>query len=93
MGVRQLNERNDVVTRRDEVRVRRRAVMRVGLVVLMITSATACIFEKSDYKGGGRLDKGATAKTAEQPEPTAPTTQPTDASTEPQNPLFDAAVE
>ena len=51
------------------VAVRRRIAMRFGLagVVLLslVMGATACIFEKSDYKGGGRLDKGATASTAD----------------------------
>ena len=34
-------------------------------LVIVAASATACIFDQSDYKGGGRLDKGATAKPAE----------------------------
>ena len=51
------------------VAVRRRIAKRFGLAGLALLSlvlgATACIFEKSDYQGGGRLDKGATANTAE----------------------------
>jgi hypothetical protein len=45
--------------------------MRVGLLAIVAASATACIFDQSDYKGGGRIDKGATAKP---PDSTAPTT-------------------
>jgi hypothetical protein len=59
------------------VHERRRIVMRVGFAALFIVSATACIFDKGgDYQGGGRLDRGATAKTAE-PEPTVTDTVPT----------------
>jgi hypothetical protein len=43
---------------------RRRVTVRLGLVALLAACATACIFEKGDYQGGGRLDKGATANTA-----------------------------
>lgn len=46
------------------IKARRRIAMRVGLLSIVTLSATACIFDKSDYKGGGRLDKGATAATA-----------------------------
>lgn len=100
MGVRQLNEQNEpcsnaMVARRDQVRARRRIGMRVGFVVLVLASATACIFDKGgDYKGGGRIDKGAAAKTAE-PEPTTTdTTQPTDdAATPPLNPFGDGATD
>jgi hypothetical protein len=67
---------NEPASRVEQVRSRRRIVMRVGLLVIVAASATACIFDQSDYKGGGRLDKGATAKV---PEPTAtPTTSGTD---------------
>jgi hypothetical protein len=45
--------------------------MRVGFLAIVAVSATACIFDQSDYKGGGRIDKGATAKP---PDSTAPTT-------------------
>ena len=69
-------------TRLDEVRSRRRIVMRVGLLVILAASATACIFDQSDYKGGGRLDKGATAKTAEPPVPTATSTDKFDAASD-----------
>jgi len=61
----------DLRSRVERVRARRRIVMRLGLLVIVDASATACIFDQSDYKGGGRLDKGATAKTAEPPVPTA----------------------
>jgi hypothetical protein len=60
-----------------QVLSRRRIVMRAGLAVIVLASVTAsvtaCIFDKSDYKGGGRLDKGATAATG--------TTTPTDSAT------------
>ncbi len=46
----------------ERVRARRRTAMRVGFLMILAASATACIFDQSDYKGGGRLDKGATAK-------------------------------
>jgi hypothetical protein len=68
-----------VINRLEQVRARRRIVMRIGLLVLLAASATACIFDQSDYKGGGRLDKGATAKTAEPPVPTATSTDNFDA--------------
>jgi hypothetical protein len=63
---------NDPSNRIEQVRSRRRIVMRVGLLVIVAASATACIFDQSDYKGGGRLDKGATASA-----PTATTTPTT----------------
>ena len=77
------------------VAVRRRIAKRFGLAGLALLSlvlgATACIFEKSDYQGGGRLDKGAAAKTADSASSTA-TTAPTDTSdATPPNPLPDAA--
>ena len=80
-----------VILRREQVRARRRIMMRIGFVVIVLASATACIFDKSDYQGGGRLDKGATAKTAE-PTPTqSGSTQPTNTTTAPTaNPLLDA---
>lgn len=37
--------------------------MRIGLLVIAMTSATACIFDRSTYQGGGRTDHGATAAT------------------------------
>ena len=65
------------------VQKRRRIVMSVGFAALVVVSATACIFDKGgDYQGGGRLDKGATAKTAE-PEPTVTDTVPTATATTP----------
>jgi hypothetical protein len=60
---------NEHESRVEQVRARRRIMMRVGALVIMAASATACIFDQSDYKGGGRLDKGATAQA-----PTASTT-------------------
>lgn len=48
----------------ERVRSRRRAGKIWGLVILAATSATACIFDESTYKGGGRQDRGATAGTA-----------------------------
>ena len=49
--------------RADRIGRRRRAVMRVGLLLLAVLSATACIFDRGTYQGGGRSDKGATAAT------------------------------
>jgi hypothetical protein len=46
------------------IKARRRIAMRFGLILIVLASATACIFDQSEYKGGGRLDKGATAATA-----------------------------
>lgn len=66
----------------ERVRARRRTAMRVGFLVILAASATACIFDQSDYKGGGRLDKGATAKTAEPPVPTATSTDKFDAASD-----------
>jgi hypothetical protein len=72
-------------TRLQQVRARRRAVMRVGFLAIVAASATACIFDQSDYKGGGRIDKGATAKPPESQAPTSttPTTTTTTTSTTP----------
>lgn len=47
----------------ERVKSRRRIVARGGLVLMMVLTATACIFDKSEYQGGGRSDKGATAVT------------------------------
>ena len=70
--------------RRERIRARRRISVRIGLAGLLLgtlATASACIFDKSDYQGGGRIDKGATANTASQsataPVPTD-TTMPTD---------------
>ena len=49
--------------RANRIRARRRVAMRVGLLVIAMTSATACIFDRSTYQGGGRTDHGATAAT------------------------------
>lgn len=66
-------------SRVEQVRSRRRVVMRVGLLVIVAASATACIFDQSDYKGGGRLDKGATASAPT--DTTTPTSSGTGTST------------
>jgi len=60
--------------RQDQIRARRRLAMGVGFALLAVASATACIYDKSDYQGGGRQDKGGEAKTAE---PSASSAQPT----------------
>ena len=49
--------------RSDRIRRRRRIAMRAGLLVIAMTSATACVFDRSTYQGGGRTDHGATAAT------------------------------
>jgi hypothetical protein len=54
---------SDADLRSDRIRARRRIAMRVGLLVIAMTSATACIFDRSTYQGGGRVDHGATAAT------------------------------
>jgi len=66
--------------RSDRVRARRRIAMRVGLLVIAMTSATACIFDRSTYQGGGRTDHGATAATQSATEtvPTSTNPLPTD---------------
>lgn len=56
-------------SRQERVSSRRRIAVRLGFALMFVASATACIFDRSDYQNGGRLDKGAAAKTAE-PEPT-----------------------
>jgi hypothetical protein len=56
------------------VQARRRLALRLGLLALLAACVTACIFDKGDYQGGGRLDKGATAKTAADAAPPADTT-------------------
>jgi len=65
--------------RSDRIRARRRIAMRVGLLVIAMTSATACIFDRSTYQGGGRTDHGATAATqsATDTVPMGSTTPPT----------------
>ena len=52
------------VRRDQQIRARRRTATRIGFLVIVALSATACIFDQSEYKGGGRSDKGATAQTA-----------------------------
>lgn len=72
------------MSRHQEARARRRIVVSIGLLALAVASATACIFDKSTYQGGGRVDRGAEVKTAEPtassaPQPTAtPTATATD---------------
>lgn len=51
-------------SRRDRVLARRRAGKLWGLAVIAAASASACFFDESTYKGGGRQDRGATAGTA-----------------------------
>ncbi len=63
--------------RLDRVRAHRRILMRLGFLALVATSVTACIFDQADYKGGGRLDKGATGKPVEPPVEDAATPVPT----------------
>lgn len=65
--------------RADRVRARRRVAIRIGLLIIAMTSATACIFDRSTYQGGGRTDHGATAATMSATDtiPTA-TTPPAD---------------
>ncbi|CAN5780348.1 hypothetical protein BH11MYX4_BH11MYX4_13120 [soil metagenome] len=78
--------------RRERVKARRRIVVRIGLAGLALgtlATASACIFDKSDYQGGGRLDRGGEAKTAEptsssaQPTATTPPTATSDSSVQP----------
>ncbi|MBX3186706.1 MAG: hypothetical protein KF819_06810 [Labilithrix sp.] len=52
------------------IRNRQRVVMGGGFGVVVILTATACIFDRSDYQGGGRVDRGATAQTSD-PGPTS----------------------
>jgi hypothetical protein len=49
--------------RADRIRTHRRIAVRAGLLVIALTSATACIFDRSTYQGGGHSDQGATAVT------------------------------
>ncbi len=63
---------SDADLRSDRIRARRRVAMRLGLLVIAMTSATACIFDRSTYQGGGRVDHGATAATQSATD-TAPT--------------------
>ncbi|MCL2725962.1 MAG: hypothetical protein FWD69_16175 [Polyangiaceae bacterium] len=52
------------------IRARRHIIVRAGLLLLLVATAAACIFDRSDYQGGGRIDQGATAQTV------APTSTP-----------------
>lgn len=74
--------------RQQEIRARRRVAVGVGFAALVVISATACIFDKSAYQGGGRQDKGATAQTASGSASTTPTDS---AEAAPPPPLGDAA--
>jgi hypothetical protein len=58
------------------VSYRRRLVVRLGFVLLALATGTACIFEQSDYKGGGRLGRAATAQQEGQEEPPPEDTSP-----------------
>jgi hypothetical protein len=73
---------------RARIRLRRRLGASAGLAVLALVSA-ACIFDKSDYTGGGRLDKGATAASAARTSATATATSPDPAPTD-TTPVADA---
>lgn len=64
----------------ERIKAARRIGMRLGFLVIIVASAAACIFEQSEYKGGGRIDKGATASAASSSAP-APTETPTSTST------------
>ncbi len=93
MAVRSMNQDIVVPTAADRranriyrVRARRRIAMRIGLLVIAVTSATACIFDRSTYQGGGRTDHGATAVTQ-----TATETAPT--STDTNNPIVDGGLD
>ena len=57
----------------------RRILMRLALLVIVAASATACIFDQSDYKGGGRIGKGVTTKVPQDAAPDEPTDPTADA--------------
>ena len=77
---------------RDRIRSRRRIVAIGGLLLMTVLTATACIFDKSEYQGGGRADKGATANTAPS-DSTPPAPAPTPTVTDTTKPMpFDAAI-
>ena len=80
---------SDADLRSDRIRARRRVAMRIGLLVIAMTSATACIFDRSTYQGGGRVDHGATAATQSATD-TAPTS--TDTTNPPDSGAFDAGL-
>lgn len=66
---------------RARARARRRVIQLAGASLIAALTA-ACIFDKSDYEGGGRLDKGATAGTvAKDAAEPVPTDSPTATST------------
>lgn len=62
---------------RREIRRRRRVAPSIGFGVLAMLSASACIFETSSYKGGGRADQGGQVKTPDPPTSAAPAPTPT----------------
>lgn len=70
----------------------RERTKRIGLAALALVwtsiGATACIFEKGDYQGGGRKDQGAEGTTADPSSSTAPTTT----GTVPDGSIQDSAV-
>ncbi len=77
------------------VEVRRRTIKRLGLLTLVALAATACIFDKGDYQGGGRDLTVQTATATATDTTTSPTTTSTiDTGLPPQdsggNPLQDA---
>lgn len=58
--------------------------MRVAIVAYICAALVACIFDKSSYQGGGRIDQGgvaqepsASATATDEPTATATTTQDT----------------
>lgn len=69
--------------RSERVRARRRLTVRMGLAAIVLATASACIFEQSDYQGGGRLAQGATAQTDSTPQP-EPTPSPTTSQSTPE---------
>jgi len=63
---------------------RRRVVFRAGMLLLALASLlslTACIFEKSDYQGGGRSSQGAKSTATATATDTATSTAPTSTTT------------
>lgn len=90
-----------------QARKRVRIVARTGWIALLVLTLAACIFDKSDYQGGGHLDRGATAGTASsdqtaKPDDTSDDTEDNDAGsgnalpgapTSTSTPVQDAAAE
>lgn len=67
--------------RASRVAERRRLVVRLGFFTILLATASACIFEQSDYQGGGRLGRAATAAQQGEEPPPEPTSEPTSTST------------